>query len=89
MRLFVLGNELKVVKIVFFEARVGKILLGEFLQRLFVEDILEMFKLRKSALHAEQLRSWVVNLQLGRTEGLPGPSLPVPLMSMGRRKPSQ
>ena len=63
MRLFVLGNELEVIEVVFVESRVGEILLGEFLQRLFVENVLEMLQLQKSALHAEQVALLMMDLQ--------------------------
>ncbi len=63
MRLFVLSNELEVVEIVLVKSRIGEILLGELLQRLFVENVLEMFKLQKSALQADQLWLLLVDLQ--------------------------
>jgi hypothetical protein len=49
VRFFVLRNEVEVSEVILVEACVGKILLGEFLQRLFVEDVLEMFELWRSA----------------------------------------
>jgi hypothetical protein len=52
MRLFVLRNEVEVSKVILVEASVGKILLGELLQRLLVEDVLEVFELWRSAPHS-------------------------------------
>ena len=63
MRFFVLGNELEVIEIALVEARVGEVLLCKFLEPLFVENILKVLKLRQSALHAEQLHIWVINLR--------------------------
>ena len=45
MRFFIMSNEFKVIEIILVESCVSKILLSEFLQRFFVEDILQMFEL--------------------------------------------
>jgi hypothetical protein len=50
MRFFVVDNEFEVVEIGPIKSCVGEILLAEFLERLFVEDVLEMFELEGSAL---------------------------------------
>lgn len=63
MRLFVLGNELEVVEVIFVKTRVGEILLSELLQGLFVENVLEMFQLQKSALYSEHLGLLMMDLR--------------------------
>lgn len=50
MRFLIMRNKFEVVKVILVESSVGKILLRELLQRFFVEDILKMFELRRSAL---------------------------------------
>lgn len=49
MRFFIVCDELEIVEIVLVESRVDEILLCELLQRLLVEDVLEMFELRRLA----------------------------------------
>lgn len=63
MRLFVLGNELEVVEVIFVKTRVGEILLSELLQGLFVENVLEMFQLQKSTLYSEHLGLLMMDLR--------------------------
>lgn len=63
MRFFVVDNEFEVVEISPIKSCVGEILLAEFLERLFVEDVLEMFELEGSALLRPRSPPHGMNLQ--------------------------